>query len=281
MSYLYFNPQQEGIISDLTLFYCGESSDEKRNSWGPGIRDVYGFYFVTEGEGYLTVDHREHHIKAGNFFIVPSKHRVAYRPSPENPWQYIFVAVNSSRMDAYLGRIGVSYKVPYREVSDQKLMLESFQEILYAKQCPNSQDFQALSGFYSVLSQLMESCDGIVIPKDNSNKQERYVKTAQDFIEKNYSQPISVEEVAAFVGINRKYLTRLFQQITADSPKHYLMNYRMEKARDLLVNSSLNIREVSHSVGYTDPLVFSKVFKKMVGTCPREFRNQAQQAQSE
>jgi len=277
MSYLYFQPHQEGIMSDLALFYCGESADEKRNAWGPGVRDMYGFYYVTEGEGYLTLDGKEHHIRAGHFFVVPPQHLVAYRPDPQNPWQYIFVAVNSSRMEDYLGRIGVSFKVPYREVADQEAILACFEEILFAKHCPNSQDFQALAGFYGMLSLLIESCDGGLVQKDNVNRQQAYVQYAMDFIEKNYTQPISVEEVAAFVGINRKYLTRLFQEITQDSPKHYLMNFRMKKAQDLLRNSELNIKEVSHSVGYADPLVFSKVFKKMVGTCPREFKNSHQQ----
>ena len=80
-------------------------------------------------------------------------------------------------------------------------------------------------------------------------------------------------EISNHVGINRKYLTKLFNEKMDNSPKNYLIQYRINKACRLLKQSTLSIQEVSHSVGYTDALVFSKIFKKVVGTCPREYRS--------
>ena len=93
------------------------------------------------------------------------------------------------------------------------------------------------------------------------------------YIETNYSRQITVEEISNHVGINRKYLTKLFNEKMDNSPKNYLIQYRINKACRLLKQSTLSIQEVSHSVGYTDALVFSKIFKKVVGTCPREYRS--------
>ena len=73
--------------------------------------------------------------------------------------------------------------------------------------------------------------------------------------------------------LSRKYLTKLFNEKMDNSPKNYLIQYRINKACRLLKQSTLSIQEVSHSVGYTDALVFSKIFKKVVGTCPREYRS--------
>ena len=75
------------------------------------------------------------------------------------------------------------------------------------------------------------------------------------------------------MGINRKYLTKLFNELMADSPKNYLIHFRIHKACNLLRKTNLTIQEISHSVGYTDALVFSKIFKKVIGTCPREYRS--------
>lgn len=275
MSYLYFKPNSDEVTSDFTLYYCGMSAYEKKNSWGPGIRDYYSLCYVTEGEGYLSLNGQDHHITAGMCFLVPPKVLVSYRPDPAHPWDYYFVAFNGQKIDDYLDRIGLNNQVPILEAEECGSVLEGcFQFILDAENYPKSKDLHAISGFYALLGTLCESNEGAYQQRiEKCNKQWQYVREAIDFIEKNYTEPITVEEVSKYVGINRKYLTKLFNELVSDSPKSYLMNYRMEKACDLLKETTLSIKEISHSVGYGDALVFSKVFKKIIGTCPREYRN--------
>jgi len=274
MSYLYFKPQTDGITSDFTLYYCGMSAYEKKNSWGPGVRDYFTLCYVTEGEGYLSLNGEEHHLVSGMCFLVPPKVLLTYRPDPAHPWDYYFVAFNGQKIDEYLSRIGLNKQVPILDSKGAESVLEEcFQFILDAENYPKSKDLHAISGFYALLSVMCELNEGPQVQKEKCNKQWQYVREAIDFIEKNYTEPITVEEVSRYVGINRKYLTKLFNDLVSDSPKSYLMHYRMEKACELLKETTLSIKEISHSVGYQDALVFSKVFKKMVGTCPREYRN--------
>lgn len=269
---MYFKPKSDEVTSDFTLYYCGNSADEKKNSWGPGVRDYYTFYYVNEGEGYLTVHGEEYHLKSGMCFLVPPQVLVSYRPDHEHPWDYLFVAFNGNKIEEYLDRIGVSKGYPILEPSNTIEVEESFNYILDADLHPKSKDFQAISGFYGLLAALCECNESKMPHSEKINKQSAYVRDAIEFIEQNYSQPITVEDVSKYVGINRKYMTRLFNEIISDSPKSYLMHFRMDKARVLLQDSSFSIKEVSHSVGYADALVFSKVFKKIVGSCPREYR---------
>ena len=274
MSYLYFKPNTDEVMSDFTLYYCGMSAYEKKNSWGPGVRDYYTLCHVTEGEGYLTLNGQDYHVTTGMCFLVPPKVLVSYRPDPVHPWDYYFVAFNGQRIEDYLIRIGLNSTTPILEALNGTTVLEEcFQFILDADNYPKSKDLHAISGFYALLSALCELNEGAEPQTEKCNKQWKYVREALDFIEKNYTEPITVEEVSKFVGINRKYLTKLFNELVSDSPKSYLMNYRMEKACELLKETTLSVKEISHSVGYGDALVFSKVFKKMIGTCPREYRN--------
>jgi AraC-like DNA-binding protein len=57
------------------------------------------------------------------------------------------------------------------------------------------------------------------------------------------------------------------------SPQNFLINYRVERAVDLMQNPELTIGDISRSVGYEDPFQFSKIFKKIKGVSPSEFRN--------
>jgi len=95
---------------------------------------------------------------------------------------------------------------------------------------------------------------------------------ALEYINDNYSRGIGVTEIADHVGITRSHLNHLFQQELNISIQNYLMDFRMYKAANLLVSSSMPVKEVSVSVGYRDQLVFSKAFKKKFGMSPTSYR---------
>jgi YesN/AraC family two-component response regulator len=101
---------------------------------------------------------------------------------------------------------------------------------------------------------------------------EAYVRKAIDYIKANYYNKISISELAKLIGIDRIYLSSLFKETVQLSPQMYLVQYRINKACDLLDNPLLTISDISHSVGYSDPLLFSKMFKKIKGVSPSHYR---------
>ncbi|WP_235338446.1 helix-turn-helix transcriptional regulator [Paenibacillus wulumuqiensis] len=97
----------------------------------------------------------------------------------------------------------------------------------------------------------------------------------KDFIEMNFSQKITVEDIAHFIGLNRSYLCSLFTKTTKGSIQDYLIRYRMEMAAKMLVNTDLTIGNIARSVGYADPLLFSKIFKRIKGMSPKAYRSES------
>jgi AraC-like DNA-binding protein len=108
--------------------------------------------------------------------------------------------------------------------------------------------------------------------EDVQNSQVVYVEQAKDYISTNYSYPITVEDVASYVGISRSYLFRSFQAIQNQSPKEYLIEYRLKRARHLLRETSLSIASIAYSVGFENNLYFSKAFKSKMKMTPSEYR---------
>ena len=88
----------------------------------------------------------------------------------------------------------------------------------------------------------------------------------------SWSYPISVEDVADYTGVSRSYLFRLFQGMMNQSPKEYLLQYRIGQACQLLNQTDLTVGSIAHSVGFEDNLYFSKVFKKYKSCTPSEYR---------
>jgi len=112
-------------------------------------------------------------------------------------------------------------------------------------------------------------------PKDQEKEIMDYGEIARGYIEKNYWKPdLQIEDIAAFINIDRSYLFRKFKECTGRSMKQYLSEYRMERACELLRHTNLSVKSVSHSVGYQDPLYFSKVFSKSMSISPSGYIKQ-------
>lgn len=106
-----------------------------------------------------------------------------------------------------------------------------------------------------------------------------YVKHAMEYIAHHYREKIKINELADYIGVNRSYLTSSFKKNIGCSPQEYLVNLRMEKAKGLLRNSSMQINAIAASVGYQDQLAFSKIFKQHFGASPKAYREMGEELQ--
>ena len=110
-----------------------------------------------------------------------------------------------------------------------------------------------------------ESIDAITI------RHEKIVKAAKQYMQKNFSKMISLDDIADHVGISTYHLSHIFGEQSDFTVYNYLMALRMKKAKSLLRERKLNISDVAYAVGYNDPQYFSKVFRKYCGISPSQF----------
>jgi transcriptional regulator GlxA family with amidase domain len=102
------------------------------------------------------------------------------------------------------------------------------------------------------------------------------VMKAQLYIEKNYSERISVDDLASRFLLSRRNFERRFRKATQYSPAEYIQYLKIEAARRQLEGSRYNVSEVMHAVGYHDTKAFRTTFKKITGLSPLEYRNRYQ-----
>lgn len=99
------------------------------------------------------------------------------------------------------------------------------------------------------------------------------VKRIINYLNENYEHKISLEQIAHNMYLSPVYISKIFKEETGESPINYLIKIRLEKARDILMNSdSRSIKNIANSVGYDDVYHFSKLFKKYYGVAPLYYK---------
>jgi transcriptional regulator GlxA family with amidase domain len=99
------------------------------------------------------------------------------------------------------------------------------------------------------------------------------IKKAQEFIEANYQDKITVDQLATMFALSRRNFERRFKKATANTILEYIHRVKIEAAKQSLESSRENVNEVMHNVGYSDPKAFRVTFKKITGLSPIEYRN--------
>lgn len=117
---------------------------------------------------------------------------------------------------------------------------------------------------------------GILKEKEGEHEEEKdqnlLRKMMQDFVEERYMEDISVQDIASALHYSEAYFCKLFKQYFGQNFVSYLSEYRIRKAKAELRRANANIKEIGKAVGYQDSNYFAKVFKRVTGQSPSEYR---------
>jgi len=112
-----------------------------------------------------------------------------------------------------------------------------------------------------------------IIFKGQKTHQDEPVKKAQEFIENNFEEKITVDQLASMLALSRRNLERRFKKATANTVVEYMQRVKVEAAKKSLETGRKNINEVMYEVGYSDNKAFRTTFKKITGLSPIEYRS--------
>ena len=117
-----------------------------------------------------------------------------------------------------------------------------------------------------------------VIFQGQKEHQDEPIKKAQEFIEKNYQEKITVDQLASMFAIGRRNLERRFKKATSNTVAEYIQRVKIEAAKIALEKSRENVNEAMYKAGYSDIKAFRTTFKKITGLSPLEYKNKYNRA---
>lgn len=145
--------------------------------------------------------------------------------------------------------------------------------LLYLLEKYTSRETAILASKFFAVDIDRDSQNKYLMFKGQRNHKDEAIQKAQDYIESNIENKITIEMLADLVSVGRRSFERRFKAATNNSVLEYIQRVKVEAAKVALENSRKNINEVMCDVGYTDTKAFRDLFKKVTGLTPIDYRN--------
>lgn len=258
----------------LNVLFAGESQTKSDHALGPKIYDYYLLHAIESGQGTFRTERDVYMLGPGDCFLIHPGQLVSYVSSHTHPWRYRWVAFTGETSHHLVENAGFVPDHPVlctNEVSNIPMYISRIQENFHTKQ--ESSHIAAIGYLHLIWAEIMNHMSRPLQLNVVEPQVQRTVKQMINYMTSQYAHPVSIEQMCTSLGYNRAYLSRIFKKETGISPVTYLLKLRIDQAKRLLrERPELSVEQVAASVGLTDPLYFSRQFKRFCGQSPSSYR---------
>lgn len=245
-------------FGDVNPLLVGSEDCDPSHSYGPAVREYYLIHYVVQGKGKVFCKEREYLLGAGDLFLFSPGEVMRYQADEHQPWSYIWVGFETV---LEMGEIFSRHVIHAPENG------ELFKELTLCRQYGETAEMYICGKIFELLARLKDK-------EHSEGGTVRYVLQAKNLIETRYDSDLSVSRLAAMLGLERSYFSKLFKAELGVSPQQYLVSFRLKKAAGLMREQHFTPSRAAAYSGYTDLMNFSKMFKKQFGLPPRLYYEQ-------
>ncbi|ANE47711.1 AraC family transcriptional regulator [Paenibacillus swuensis] len=237
---------------------------------GPRTSPYYFLMFVLEGTGMFHQGGGSYPLKSGDLFCLFPQVVHEYYTDPHDTLKKIWFAFDGKQALDLLKRIGLVPHRPFLPGGANVDAIHLMQEFLQASRVRGAcTDLNRMVYFLRVFDCLSNPSNNGLDAMVSSTS---WLERGRDYMEIHYAEGITIQEMAAYAGVDRTTFAKKFKQIYGISPVQYLQKLRIEQSKLLLKETQYKLSEIAESVGYADLFTFSKAFKKFVGIAPLSYR---------
>lgn len=253
---------------------CGHGRAPRNYRWHGskrGTRPCVIFQYTLQGEGHLRFDDQHYRLTTGDLMLLTVPHDHEYdRPAESSEWIFFwFTLVGSEAIRLFKWMI--DRQGPLLSLyPTHPVIQKAFDYYLQSHSGKLNSPFLVSHAAYSLASLLCHES----LMRETATAPDR-IQSVIALLENDFRRDIGIDDMARCSGYSRYHFTRLFTQHTRRSPRQYLEDVRIRKACDLLrQHASASIQDVSSQVGFHEANYFAKVFRRVTGESPRDFRKQ-------
>ena len=252
------------IGSEIGLNSCGVQTVSDRDWHVKRVRHDYTLMFIAKGRATIIVDKKRIEVGEGEAMFFP----------PEVDQNYVFLREDNSinKWVHFGGKLalplesGGARKIVFQNVKDIECAIDG---LIRAYDGISEQREALKTGYLRVIVALLRDAESRT--GKEGTKYPHRISAALNYIHINAYTKVDLDYAASLSYLSRDRFNHVFKEVTGFSPNAYVTKIRIERAKPLLRDEGMTVRECADSVGFDDANYFCRVFKKETGTSPKKY----------
>lgn len=258
----------------LIVGSCGTyrlKNTKRLPTWRPKGRIDYQLLYIVSGKAHFYFNGIERIVQAGRMVLIPPRVEQKYEYFGEEKPEVYWVHFTGSDVKNILRKYEIPMDDPIFYSGASSVYSYIFKEMINELQTCRTGYEELLAMYLQQIFLLVQRTRQERKPTVTTYIQEE-MEYARRYFNEHYNEPISIQEYAESRNMSVCYFQRNFKQIVNHTPMQYLLTIRVNNAASLLETTDYSMAEIAAIVGYEDPLYFSRVFRKIKGMSPTEYR---------
>lgn len=230
--------------------------------------DQYILIYCTEGKGIIEVEDQIYTLGKSDAFCIPRHVRHKYYADEKDPWSILWVHFKGENTNYFPLEERKIVHINSRH-SDNRMMVLFNLLFRVLERNYTIGNFIYISQVLSLILSEIYFREKV----DESSVQDRHVTMVIRYMYQHLHENLTLEEISEEVQLSKSYLNAVFKAQTGKSPVEFFIHLKMQEACKLLKSTDYYIYEVSSELGYADQYYFSRIFKKVVGVSPKDYKN--------
>lgn len=272
--YSFYTPSPLEKAIGVCPLYAGRMRAKPHYEAGPKMVRNHVVQFVLSGQVIYAVNGERVLLNKGDMFCLFPDRTVQYGVVPDNPeLRLVWIGLCGAGVGPLLEAVGLTEGRPFaRKVFSPGFsgslhhLFDEFRQLSAEGGC-----FRWLGKLYDIMEHLADS----IRPKREgayAKSSAAWIRDGETFMNTHYTENITVQDVANYVGIHRSHFSDAFSKQLGISPGQYLQQLRMRKGSQMLKETVLPVTEIALSLGYPDLYAFTRAFRNYFGMSPSHYR---------
>ena len=233
--------------------------------------DQHILIYCVEGRGKAEVAKKKYELEPGSFIIIPAGQQHWYSASEEDYWTIYWVHFKGAGALQLVSALQEKTYHHHGSVPFQSGRINLFEDIYACLERGYGNDnlcYANVCLYHYVASFIYQDKFNLTDNKQGGDA----VELSINHMQQNLSRPLSLEGIAASVNLSASHYSAIFRKKTGFAPIEYFNHLKVQKACQYLLYTELRIKEISDKLGIEDPFYFSRMFNKLMGMSPNQYR---------
>jgi len=222
-----------------------------------------------KGKGWYSLGTKRFTIKPNDYFIIPANTAHSYGADISDPWSIYWVHFTGTFAKFYFNLltktkkngpisaiVNTSRQLLFYDIIQHLELMNDLDNIIYSNSC-----------LYAFLSSFQPSEMKISVNEND------IIQQCITYMKENLDKNLRLDDLSNKLAISSSHLSAIFKKRMKYSPIHLFTSFKVQKACQMLMDSSHNVKTIAYSLGYEDQYHFSRVFKNIMGVSPKNFKN--------